>query len=107
MASGGIWDRDGELLKGPPSVSEVVANMPRNMVMRHVFTNISIEVTDETHARGMAPSTSYGSRGGAASATLPLPLDGPTRMGDYICDFVREGDDWRIAYITAKRVLSK
>ena len=107
MAPDGVWDRDGTELKGPEQVRKAVDQLRHETVLRHVLTNVLVDVIDSTHAKARAYYTVFRHDGPAGTALpLPRPLSGPTRMGDYEAKFVKLPEGWRISYAVAKRVFS-
>lgn len=107
FAPDGVWDRQGVLVRGPEAVRAVIDQRPRGRVMRHIFTNMVIDVTDGGHAEGRAYYMVFIDEGnGASGDQIPRPLVGPERLGDYLNKFVRIGTCWRIAYNGAKRIFA-
>jgi hypothetical protein len=64
---------------------------------RHVLTNISIDVVDVDHARGITYLTLYRHIGDESLGDDPIELKGPAAVGYYEDEFVRTADGWRIA----------
>ncbi len=101
-----VWERDGVLIKGREAIRDAVRNMPASLALRHIMTNILINIVGEGKAEGRGYYTVFGHRSTSGDDSLPRPLSGPTRVGDYICHFVREDGNWKISYAGARRVFT-
>ena len=55
-----MWERDGKFINGRAAIAEAIKAMPRNVVLRHVFTNMKVDVVDANNADGRAYYTVYG-----------------------------------------------
>ena len=91
----------GGLVEGRAALQGWLARRPENLRSRHVFTNISIDVIDADHARGVTYVTLYRHVGDEALAPRAIELVGPAAVGHYEDEFVRTVDGWRFASRTA------
>jgi hypothetical protein len=64
------------------------------VVSRHVMTNITIDVDDADHARGLIYLTFYRVAGDPGE---PAPLGLPSYVGSYADEYRRTPEGWRIA----------
>ena len=96
MARNGVWMRPGGDTIGPAGLLEAMQDRPRDLIVRHVVSNILIEVIDEDNATGITYLTVYRHHG-------PPPEKGPARLagahmvGVSYNRLVREPGGWRIA----------
>ena len=95
MAENGVWVRpDGDAV-GPAGLLEAMKDRPRDLIVRHVISNILIEVIDEDNATGVTYLTVYRHYG-------PPPERGPARLagahmvGVSYNRLVRELGGWKI-----------
>jgi hypothetical protein len=102
FAPDGVWHRAGKALQGA-AIMEALNARSRTQCVRHVVTNISIDVADDTSAGFTLYVTAYMHDSGEKSTSLPtirapyLLLTVPGRM-------VRVAEDWKIATMSMNRV---
>lgn len=96
MAENGVWVRPGGDATGPAGLLEAMQDRPRGLIVRHVVSNVLIEVIDEDNATGITYLTVYRHHG-------PPPEKGPARLagahmvGVSYNRLVRESGGWRIS----------
>ena len=96
MAENGVWVRPGGDAVGPAGLLEAMKDRPRDLIVRHVVSNVLIDVIDEDNATGITYLTVYRHRG-------PPPQDGPARLagvhmvGVSYNRLVRESGAWKIS----------
>jgi hypothetical protein len=83
-----------ESLKGGAELRERIAGLDANIAMRHVCTNVVIDVLSESEARGTAYLTAYVE---PRTSEGPAPLPGPLMLGEYRDVYRKTPDGWRIA----------
>ena len=92
------WKEMGLDLKGRDELLEALNAALGNDTIRHVLTNMVVNVVDEDHAEARAYNTLYYSREGRREdMDGPLQFDGPHRLGDNRAKLRRVGDAWLIA----------
>jgi hypothetical protein len=98
----GIWEGANGAMTGRPAIVAGFAPLDRSStrVMRHLCTNVTVDVEDRDEARGLTYWVNYRGRRGQ-DATLPVPSGPPAFAGEYRDRFVRTADGWRIAHRTA------
>ena len=66
--------------------------------IRHVLTNMVVEVVDEDHANARAYNSIYYTKGVKFEEhDGPIPFEGPHRTGDNYTEFLRTEEGWRIS----------
>ncbi|MDE0385047.1 MAG: nuclear transport factor 2 family protein [Defluviicoccus sp.] len=96
MAETGVWVRPGGDAVGPSGLLEAMKSRPRDLIVRHVISNVAIEVIDEDNATGITYLTVYRHRG-PPPENGPAPLAGVHMVGVSYNRLVRESGGWRIA----------
>ena len=92
------WDNAGLELKGRDELLAALYGCLGNDTIRHVLTNMLVDVIDEHHAEARAYNTvSYSREGRREDMDGPLQFDGPRRLVDHYAKFRRVGDQWQIA----------
>jgi hypothetical protein len=105
FAEDGVWDRAGKTIRGRDQIRATVLNRPKNLVMRNIVTNLVVDPTDENHASGRAYYFYYRDEtSGLGPNDLPRHVAGPAFVGDYMTNFVRTPEGWRIAHHKANRI---
>lgn len=90
-----VWQRPGvPALHGREAIRAFMDGQPTNRVLRHVNGGILVQVADEASARVWSQSTTYEWLG---STAVPVPLEGPLQVVEYVDDQVRQDGAWRIA----------
>lgn len=95
MAPDGVWNRPSGDTVGPDGLLEALKDRPRDLIIRHVISNIVIDVVDENRADGITYLTVYRHDGSALVKDI-APLKGPHMVGVSYNRLVRKSDGWRI-----------
>jgi 3-phenylpropionate/cinnamic acid dioxygenase small subunit len=86
----------GMQIKGKQAIRESMQKRSDEIRSRHVLTNISVEVQDSQHARGISYLTLYRHVGTESlRAEIPVPTTLPTAVGHYEDVFVLTPAGWR------------
>ena len=86
----------GMQIKGKEAIRESMQKRSDEIRSRHVLTNISIEVQDSQHARGISYLTLYRHVGTESLRTeIPIPATLPTAVGHYEDAFLLTPEGWR------------
>ncbi len=86
----------GMQIKGKEAIRESMQKRSDEIRSRHVLTNISIEVQDALHARGISYLTLYRHVGTESLRTeIPVATTLPTAVGHYEDAFVLTAEGWR------------
>ena len=96
MAENGVWLRPGGDAIGPAGLLEAMRDRPRDLIIRHVISNVLVEVIDEDNATGITYLTVYRHRG-PAPQDGPAPVSGVHMVGVSHNRLVRESGGWRIS----------
>lgn len=91
----GVFNRPGNVVKGRDALRGWLKGRPRDVVTRHICTNIAIKVINEKEASGITYFTFY--RGPKDDDRPVLPLNGPDIVGEYHDRYLLTDDGWRIA----------
>lgn len=102
MAPTGVWKRPGGDAVGPDGLLAALTDRPRDLPIRHVISNIVIDVIDKEHANGTTYLTVYRHDGGRPR-TGPAPLSGAHMVGVSYNRLVHLADGWRIAEKSTER----
>lgn len=90
----------GQRCEGRDAIRATRASRPPRL-MRHVCSNVVIDVIDERHARGRCYLTAYVEAGDATELGLPAVV------GEYQDEFVRSEDGWQFASRVFKAALTR
>ena len=90
-----VLDRWGHSVTGHAALRRWLDGRPADVVTRHVCTNFEARRTAADHAEGLTLFTFY--RAARHDAADPLPMIGPAMVGEYLDQFRRTPDGWRIA----------
>ena len=93
MAENGAWVRPGGNAVGPDGLLEAMKYRPRDLVVRHVISNVAVEVIDEDNAIGITYLTVYRHHGPPPESG-PAPLAGVHMVGVSHNRLVREHGGW-------------
>lgn len=88
----GVLDVTGTPLAGRAAIEAALAAGIRGRLMRHVCTNVMVEVTGEDRATGTCYLTAYVQAPGDETLSLPAV------MGEYHDEFRRTAEGWRITH---------
>lgn len=94
FAEDGVLELFGRQIRGRAAVLAALSARPENRKSLHIFTNISTDVIDADHARGLTYLTLLRADHDGEGAA---PLDGPLMGGYYEDEFIRTQSGWRIA----------
>ena len=92
----GRWRREGRELAGRAQIRAALEARPRNQVVRHLITNLIIDVESPSRARASAYNTAFRALD-TTPAALPAPITAP--LGLWVLDgtLVCQADIWLIA----------
>ena len=89
----------GFVLQGKEAIRVSMTKRSPELRSRHVLTNISIDVQDEHHAKGIAYLSLYRHTGPESLQAQPIEFSQPSGVGHYENTFVRTEQGWRIASV--------
>jgi len=89
------WEVMGLDLRGRKAVRDAFIGLT-NSTIRHILTNMIVDVVDENHANAVSYVTIYVEKGFPDGR--PIPFEGSNRLGENHDKLVRTEDGWRIAY---------
>ncbi len=69
----GVWHRAGKALRGRAAIIAAMEERPAGRLVRHVITNVIVDVSDGAHAEGRCYVTAY------AGPRSEAPPSRPTR----------------------------
>lgn len=100
FAVDGQFDRRGEVVKGRAAIAASMADWSPDMVLRHVCSNLLVEVQDENNATGITYATvwRHPPEKKAERKGKVAPLTQPAALVEYHDKYVRTEEGWRIAY---------
>jgi len=90
----GLLHRGDGPLVGRAAIRAAMGQRRRDAVVRHVMTNILVEVVDDRNATGIATLTLYRHFG---SSALPAPMMAPEMIAHYHDRYALTAEGWRIA----------
>jgi hypothetical protein len=90
----GILDRWGNAIQGHEALRQWLDARPRDIITRHVCSNVLVERVSPSEARGTTYFTFYGAS--RTDGNEILPLNGPTMVGEYHDHFVLTEGGWRL-----------
>lgn len=96
MAEEGVWMRPGGDAVGPDGLLQAMRDRPRDLIVRHVISNVLIEVIDERNATGLTYLTVYRHRG-PPPENSPARLAGVHMVGVSYNRLVHEAGGWKIS----------
>lgn len=96
FAPEGALERAGEVLRGPAALRRFLEAMPINRTMRHLCSNIRIDMIDERSAKGTSAVMMVHALV-ARDTPLPLPAAVPL-VAEYEDEYVLTNDGWRFQY---------
>lgn len=89
----GVWHRAGKALRGRAAILAAMNERDTHRFVRHVVTNLGVDVTDNDHAEGRCYVTAYA---GPASDRPPT-INAPWLLLTSTHSFVRSHGGWFIA----------
>jgi ketosteroid isomerase-like protein len=104
FTSDAVFERRGEVLQGHDAIRAAQLRRPKTLVTRHLCMNIAVDVLDGERAIGRVPFVLFRHDHATAGTddTRPAPLTGPETVGEYVDEYRRTSDGWRIARRVAK-----
>ena len=101
FAPDGVWHRAGKSLKGA-AILEALNARSRTQTVRHVVTNIQVDVADASRAEFILYVTAYMHDTGT-KATGPPKIQSPYLLLVVLGTLVRVGEDWKITSMSMNR----
>jgi hypothetical protein len=107
----GIFIRRGQMFSGPDAIAASIEEILRarrgdperpSWRVRHICTNMFVNVIDDNRAFGGSYYSIYHYRGGPVEGAAPV--EGASLIGDYADVYVRTSDGWRVAQREARPV---
>lgn len=96
FAEDGVWQRPSlEPLVGHADIRQWTREWPIEILMRHIVTNVAIEVVDREHATAFSFCTVYRS---TDPSVRPAVLSGPSSVVEYRDKIRLTPGGWRFAY---------
>lgn len=108
MAPDGQWFRPDGPARGPEGVLAAcrARPAPSGLIIRHVISNIVVDVIDADHAHAVTYLTVYRHEA-AAAPQLPVPLAGPYMVGISTNKLARTPEGWRITEKRTTRLFER
>lgn len=102
FAPEGVWHRLGKALQGRAAIMSALNARSRTQTVRHVVSNVQVDVTDAASAEFLLYITAY------IHDTGSRPLEPPKIRSPYLLlvvpgALVKIGEDWKIARMTMNR----
>ena len=102
FAPDGVWHRLGKALQGRAAIISALNARSRTQTVRHVVSNVQVDVTDAASAEFLLYITAY------IHDTGSRPLEPPKIRSPYLVlvvpgALVKVGEDWKIARMTMNR----
>jgi hypothetical protein len=101
FAPDGVWHRQGKALQGAAIMAALNARS-RTQTVRHVITNIQVDVVDAVTAEFILYVTAYMHDSGAKAAKPPK-IQMPALLLVVPGAMAKRGDDWKIAQMSMNR----
>lgn len=98
----GTWHRAGKVLQGGPAIVAELHRRSTTQKIRHVVTNLLVDVHDETHAEAHCYLTVYRHDSGSATST-PAVIQSPSLILVVTASLEYGSAGWRIARQTMQR----
>jgi hypothetical protein len=102
FAPDGVWHRQGQALKGHVAIVSALNARSRTQTVRHVITNIQIDVLDASRAAFVLYVTAYMHDSGV-KVTKPPKIQSPYLLLVAPGEFVKLGTEWKLATMTMNR----
>ena len=84
-------------LVGRDAILAALKSRPADRLTRHLCTNIQIDVLDSDHAKGLCYLYLFSATATPPEKAMGGPADPAQRIGEYVDDYVRTAEGWRIA----------
>ncbi|PZQ78103.1 MAG: hypothetical protein DI563_01365 [Variovorax paradoxus] len=98
----GVWHRAGKALKGREAIVAELHRRPTTQVIRHVVTNLIVDVQDADHAQARLYLTAYRHDAGEPRV-VPAPMRGPALLLVVTAKLMRSTEGWLIVQQTMSR----
>ena len=96
FAADGVFERAGQLNRGPEAIRAFLDARPVDRVTRHLCTNLRIDMTGPATATGSCSALMYQAPA-AKDAQLPLPVSAPV-VAEYVDDYVLTAAGWKFRH---------
>jgi hypothetical protein len=95
-------------LKGRDEIVQALYGALGDGTIRHVLTNMVVNVIDENHAEARTYNTIYYTRGvKIEERDDPIAFEGPHRLSDCEAEFERTEEGWRISHRQTDQVFRR
>ena len=102
------WQSLGVVLHGREEILKALYGGLADGTIRHIKTNAVVSVADEDHAQARWTNTVYYTADTRIEESDgPLAFEGPHRVQDFMADFVRTPEGWRICNRDSKLVFRR
>jgi SnoaL-like domain len=105
FATDGTWHREGRELAGRETILAALEQRPRNQVVRHVVTNLIVDVESPSRARASGYNTAFRALD-TSPADLPVTIAAPLGLWVLDATLARQGDAWLIAELRQAKQFS-
>lgn len=95
FAPDGVWQREGRELKGRAQILANLEQRPRNQVVRHLITNLIVDIAPPAGARVTGYNTAYRALE-TAPDVVPVEIDAPLGLWVLRAELVSFRDLWLI-----------
>jgi hypothetical protein len=102
FAPGGVWHRAGKSLSGKDVIIGELNKRSRTQTVRHVITNVQVDVQDANAADFLLYVTAYIHDSGV-KADKPPKIQMPSLLLVVPGRLVKQGDNWKIASMSMNR----
>lgn len=92
----GLWHRAGKVLAGRSAILEEMSHRPTNQKVRHVLSNLLVDVVDERHAVLRGYITVY-RKAGCDARDQEVAIEAPSLLVLVDAALERCGNHWLIA----------
>lgn len=96
----------GNFVEGRSNLLASFKARPKEKVTRHLVTNVLIDVTSPTTAKGFSYVTQYAGTTDKPAPTYGWRANPPQLVGEYLDDYVLTDDGWKIRQRSGKLVLT-
>jgi hypothetical protein len=102
FAPEGVWHRAGKALAGRDAIVTEMHRRSTTQVIRHVVTNLIVDVMDTDHAEARLYLTAYRHDAGEPRAT-PAPMKVPAMLLVVSAGLIKTSDGWQVLQMTMQR----
>ena len=102
FAPDGVWHRAGKSLQGEAVIIAELNKRSRTQTVRHVITNVQVDVTDESSAEFMLYVTAYIHDSGTKAADPPK-IQMPSLLLVVPGQMVKWDGQWKVASMSMNR----